>query len=242
LKLIESRKTSGFFELQTANSASENQSINFELAHINQFPMRRHNQTNAVGSPSEAMLEMLRKHKQDVHRIANLAAEISSATETGVGINSMLGRGRGMHVQQLQGVSPTSTVLTTPRVASPMLPSRLASSSKQASSPRLPSPLNANSSMIGIGSPSSSKQQRLSSPLPHSSTKKKSESKKSAGSKLASSLRIEDQSSNGAGGNGHISPEQKQKKMRHAVHDLYQTVQDQRTRAEARGLTLPRAL
>ena len=41
---------------------------------------------------------------------------------------------------------------------------------------------------------------------------------------MASSLRIEDQSSNGAGGNGHISPEQKQKKMRHAVHDLYQTV------------------
>ena len=38
------------------------------------------------------------------------------------------------------------------------------------------------------------------------------------------------------------SPEEKQSRMRHAVHDLFQTVQDQRTRAEARGLTLARAL
>ena len=38
------------------------------------------------------------------------------------------------------------------------------------------------------------------------------------------------------------SPEEKQHRMRQSVDNLYQTVQDQRTRAEARGLTLARAL
>jgi hypothetical protein len=213
----------------------------------------------ASGSPSEAMLEMLRKHKQDVHRIANLAAEISIATETGVGIQHLstdqrnvgsAERGRlssPFRMQQLQDRSLTGGgSITTPiRTGSPSIGSSLIRTSLNAS---LSSPATM------IGSPSSTKRQnqqslRLSNRAnAQTSPTKSSPTKTVAYSNILNVQSTKYQSSSDGKKDvdnvdiKKLSPEQKQKKMRHAVHDLYQTVQDQRTRAEARGLTLPRAL
>ena len=228
-------------------------------------PSRLTTPSNTQGSsPSEAMLEMLRKHKQDVHRIANLAAEISVATETGMGINQLrndfVDAGSSMRHGSSSGGSPFAASYGT---AAPQIKDR---SSINASNGKGPTTLGGSRILMSPSSPQrSTKNEPQRSPQHINQTTPSSF--KTGGSKfngrsssspraLASNKALESeleqpiardqyqQSPTKLTGDSSSkqSPEEKQSRMRHAVHDLFQTVQDQRTRAEARGLTLARAL
>ena len=218
----------------------------------------------AQGSPSEAMLDMLRKHKQDVHRIANLAAEISVATETGIGIDRMASSSydqiggrtssprRGIPVVGAyggaHGGSPYSSGT---RSAVAQLHDRKhfnGNSTAPESSSILRSPSR---------SPSSpqrgTKSAAFAPPSVQTTASNLRRSENGGGSQLTGERKMSPQRAARMyhqsppqdvpdSSSKKQSPEEKQTRMRYAVNDLFETVQDQRTRAESRGLTLARAL
>ena len=218
----------------------------------------------APGSPSEAMLQMLRKHQQDVHRIASLAAQISVATETGEGILALRGGGTGGGGGSggVSGSPEHRLADTTRRHPASSTASRMPGSAGSAGPRRQVRAVPASASGAGAGglsSPSArspvgrtarglaspggganSLDTKLGGPSPSSSSKRAMFSPSAtAANTTRNNNNISSSSSPPTDGK---SPEQKQAAMRHAVGDLYQTVQDQRARAENRGLSLNRAL
>ena len=219
---------------------------------------------NNSGSPSEAMLQMLRKHKEDVHRIASLAAEISVATETSTAINTLgssrssNGRAspgrRGMPYGSQSGVSggpiqdqrlfngnrtaPISGTSSPSTFRSPSSPNRgLKSESFGPASIRTTaSPLNKSTNQHRSGG---AKGGNYSGRLSSGGTSSPYATKEVDRGIMTTTTRT---STIKGSSSSKQSPEEKQHRMRQSVDNLYQTVQDQRTRAEARGLTLARAL
>jgi hypothetical protein len=214
------------------------------------------------------MLEMLRKHKQDVHRIANLAAEISVATETAMGINQLrndvISTGSSMRHGPTSSGSPfaahmpQSTPLAVHYSAAPQIKDRRSTNNSNGKGPTTPG--GSRILMSPSGPQRSTKaehciNQTTASPPKSGGTKFNGRASRSVGA-LTSTKELESElepvardqyqqsptKKTGDSSSSKQSPEEKQSRMRHAVDDLFQTVQDQRTRAEARGLTLARAL